>query len=273
METKEIKKHADELKLKGLTFDEEQRWLNANKSKGTMKYYDCPECLNKGFIFNKDGSALECKCMKIRKTYKYLEEDGVLDQVKKSTFDSFETKEKWQEQMKEYALEFIKSKDATLFLLGGQSGSGKSHICSAIVNELTTKEFKLARYIKWSIESKMLIALKSSGDKEKINAYIDRMEEIKQCSILYIDDLLKTPNLTKPSEAQIALAFDIIDSRYNNKNKITIISTEWGKKELVEMDEALGSRIYEMSKYGKYAISIQRRSDRNYRLKYENREL
>ena len=85
---------------------------------------------------------------------------------------------------------------------------------------------------------------------------------------MYIDDLFKTGKaddntVQKPTGADINAAFEIINYRYNNPSLLTIISSELSQDELIDIDEAIGGRIYEKST----AFSIGKNRDRNYRIK------
>ena len=86
---------------------------------------------------------------------------------------------------------------------------------------------------------------------------------LKTVKALYIDDLFKTKKKIPPTDADIMLAFEIINSRYNNKDLLTIISTERSIDDIIQYDEALGSRIYHRSK--NYCVSLV--GDPNWRLK------
>lgn len=77
--------------------------------------------------------------------------------------------------------------------------------------------------------------------------------------ILLIDDLFKG----KVNETDINIMFEIINHRYINKLPI-ICSTEYLVEEILSFDEAIGSRIYEMSKDFMFEIKGQ---ENNYRLK------
>ena len=57
--------------------------------------------------------------------------------------------------------------------------------------------------------------------------------------------------------------FDIINYRYLN-NKACIFSSEKPLLEVLNIDEAIGSRIFEMAK--NYNIEIERNISKNYRL-------
>ena len=62
--------------------------------------------------------------------------------------------------------------------------------------------------------------------------------------MLYIDDLFKG-NVTG---ADLNLAFQLINARYNDRKLITILSSELTLSEIIEQDEALGGRIYERAR-------------------------
>jgi DNA replication protein DnaC len=105
------------------------------------------------------------------------------------------------------------------------------------------------------------MSLDSEHRSEIIGAY-------KTAEILYIDDLFKVGKAAdgscNPTGADVSLAFEIINYRYIN-HLPTIISTEKTPQELVEIDEATGSRIIEMA--GGNVFSIARDAKRNYRLR------
>ena len=85
--------------------------------------------------------------------------------------------------------------------------------------------------------------------------------------VLYIDDFLKTRHGALPTDGDINLAFEIINARYNNRALRTIFSGERGLNEIMELDEALGSRIYQ--RCGKYKLKIGWGEGRNYRTREE----
>ena len=72
------------------------------------------------------------------------------------------------------------------------------------------------------------------------------MYKLKTIPVLYIDDFLKCKG--EPSTGDLNLAFELINGRYNNEKLRTIISTERSIENVLDFDEALGSRIYEKSK-------------------------
>lgn len=229
-----------------------------NSTQGKLEGYDCSECLNKGYIakiVNSSEVMAECRCMKIRSTLNRIKQSGLEKQLKSHTFKNFQTDSEWQRQMKAAAADFIKS-DAIGFFVGGQSGCGKTHICTAIVGYMI-KQGLSARYFVWREESTILKAM--VNDRE----YTKRINEFKTADVLYIDDLFKQKDI---KDADIKLAFELIDYRLRQQLK-TIISTELDEDTLIECDEALASRIMQISRG--FRMVIPRDRNKNYRLRKE----
>jgi DNA replication protein DnaC len=112
----------------------------------------------------------------------------------------------------------------------------------------------------WRSESVELKALIKEHQE-----YHYRLDELKKTPVLYIDDLWKTQQGTKPTQADVNLAFEITNHRYQDKKYCTIISCEYTTDELMKIDEAVGSRIFERSKG--YSLEIERDSAKNFRLR------
>lgn len=120
----------------------------------------------------------------------------------------------------------------------GQPGSGKTHLSIAIANQLIENHISVI-YMQYR---DVITILKQtiSNDSEVYQAQINKYKDAK---VLLIDDLFKG-SITK---SDINIMFEIANHRYLKKLP-TIISTEKTFEELLEIDEAVGSRIIEMSK-------------------------
>lgn len=240
-----------------------QRAEWANKIKGTLTGYNCELCLNRGFfmVANENGtnSTVECKCMKTRKSLKILKKSGLEDLVKESTFKKFETDVEWREEAKKLAQAYAVNSDGKWFVASGEPGSGKTHLCVAICREYMLRGVE-TRYVLWR---SLIKKLKASMNTDKYESILD---ELRMVDILYIDDFLKVGRNHVPSESDIGIAFEIINDRYNKKNSITLISTERSIEEIMYLDTALGSRIYERSR-GFYLRNEGKEKD--YRIKVE----
>lgn len=243
--------------------------LTYNSKQGDMAGYDCPKCKNKGDIaINNDNSfcVIDCDCLSIRKTIRLMEKSKLGNLLDLYSFDNYECTDDWQNEIYNTAKEFINSNNYW-FYIGGNSGIGKSHICTALAKELM-KQGKFVKYMLWLDESTTLKQTRLN-DKDKYNAL---MNEIKNAEVLYIDDFLKVGKNDTPTTADINLAMEILNYRYvkakseNNRRYITILSSERNIGEIMDFDEATGSRIVEMTKPN-YYIFISKDQNKNYRLK------
>lgn len=186
---------------------------------------------------------------------KCLEANGLDLLVRNCRFDNYKVTEPWQVKAKGVAMNYARNPDAYGWLLAcGAVGSGKTHLCSAVVGELLKKRIPVV-YMLWRQDSIQLKPSRFTDPEE----YKRLMARYKQAPVLYIDDFLKGGQ----SEADLRLAFELIDHRYRT-NARTIISTELAPDELMDVDEALGSRILEKCRGS--LIWIDRRKGRNYRL-------
>ena len=200
-----------------------------------------------------DGTiyARECQCMAKRRSLRKIKNSGLADMLLRYSFESYETPDEQRRKLKEKAVEFCKE-DSGWFYIAGRSGSGKTHVCTAICAALIDNG-KEVYYMSWRDESNALKA--SITDSE---AYEKRIRKLKAVEVLYIDDFFKGSD----TDADVRLAFEILNARYNDKKLRTIISSEKDIKELLDRDEALGGRIYERSKG-----YVFRSPEENYRLR------
>ena len=228
-----------------------------NKTEGTLNRedgYECSLCRNRGYIAKVEEDRLvvgDCRCMEARKAVRRLRRSGLKDVIRLYTFERFEAREPWQQTLKEAAMDYARNPEGW-FALCGQSGCGKTHLCTAICRELLLSG-RNVRYMLWRDE---IVRLKQGGEELQ-----DLLESFKTAQVLYIDDLFKTGD-GRPTAADINYAFEILNYRYNNPSLLTILSSELTEDELLAVDEAVGGRIYERAK----AFTIGRSREKNYRL-------
>jgi DNA replication protein DnaC len=234
----------------------------SNSLAGTLSGYDCPECKNRGYFYKViDNSmvAFECRCKEIRRNMQRIIKSGLQDKINKCTFENYITADAWQKKIKDIALDFVAEVSGNWFYIGGQSGAGKTHLCTAIASELM-KKGKSLKYMIWMDESKKL---KSNINDDFI--YSQKINELKSVDVLYIDDFFKTATSSSPTASDISIAFEIINYRYNNPNSITIISSEKSILDIIDLDEALAGRIKERTE--EYFLNIFYDTTKNYRLR------
>lgn len=201
---------------------------------------DCPICNNTGKITRRDENGClwsrDCECMPRRKSIRGITLAGLQDLVDRYTFDNYKTDTRETKAIKDKAMEFIES-DAPGFVIMGKSGSGKTHICTAITYELIMKN-KRAKYFMWRTDAAILKSMVNEGERYRME-----LQNLRDIDVLYIDDLFKG----NVSDADINLAFTLINDRYNSSRKKTIISTELDINKLASIDEAVAGRIVEMA--------------------------
>jgi len=224
---------------------EELKAATLNETEGTLTGCDCDICKNKGYIaVVKDGNIVlrDCDCMPRRRSLLRIERSGLKSTLHECTFETFQTLEKWQEEAKAKAMKYVTYHDGKWFLASGSVGGGKTHLCTAICGQFLEQGYEV-RYMLWRDE---IVKLKASvvdmGEYERL------ITPLKTVKVLYIDDFFKTERGVKPTTADINLAFEILNARYVDRKLLTIISTERTPEELLDIDEAVGSRIYERSR-------------------------
>lgn len=246
-----------------------------NQSEGDLHLtdgYDCPVCKNKGFIQKPVKSEFgywvemhyPCKCQNIRRVIKRMKQSGLSKTIKDCTFEKYEANTDWRKGIKETAIRFTQDSGSHWFFIGGQTGAGKTHLCTAICRHYLY-DGKEVRYMVWRDD---IVQLKANvTDPEQ---YARMMNEYKNADVLYVDDLFKTGKTEgdrpqKPTAADVNIAFELLNYRSNNPDLITIISSECTIMDILDIDEATGGRIVEKS--GAYAININPDRAKNYRLK------
>ena len=134
----------------------------------------------------------------------------------------------------------------------GQPGSGKTHLSLSIANVLMDKGVGVV-YMGYR---DVITQIKQNIMDEVY--YNKVMNRYKNAKVLLIDDLFKG----SISKSDINIMFELINYRYFNKLPV-IVSTELSIENLVNIDEALGSRLIEMSK--DFLVGI-RNKKLNYRI-------
>lgn len=231
----------------------------SNSTEGDLGFVDCKICLNKGYIEYLDENdyvvSKNCECMKQRKTLHLIEISGLSESLKEFTFDKFKTPNKWQEWLKKRCIEFVNQDEKKWLMIAGNTGSGKTHLCTAVMGEF----LKRSLYCLYMPFTQRSAELKQQQYRD-VEKYHEMLESLQKCDVLYIDDLF----YSEPTKADIEIAFNILDYRVK-ANKTTLISTERSFKELFEIRESTFSRIYHLC--GKFKTDIPKKQEYNYRLK------
>lgn len=245
------------------------QWFN--ESEGELNLEDgieCPKCKNKGkisFVENGFEYVKDCECMKARKTYYRLKSCGITKEtLYRYSFNNWIAKEEWQKSLLTICRNFFTDylhENKYWFIMSGQSGSGKTHICTALFQEMIKGLFLTGIYMLWNDEIPKLLSLRKSTYTDNQEKYEKIIDSYKNTDILYIDDLFKLDNRYK--EDSLSIAFEILNYRYVN-DKVTLISTEVERNMFENIDTAIWGRCFEKTKKGDYWITIVGK-EKNYR--------
>lgn len=208
--------------------------------------YLCPKCKDVEWIIDPDtNTARECECREKKIYQRILEASGISSAFLARNFSNFkiEKNPRVLGEAKNKAIKYVKDFEANIgnknnsiaFL--GQVGSGKTHLTMAIANELMKKNIGVL-YMQYR---EAIMQLKQNAMDEE--EYQRQINKYKAARVLLIDDLYKG----KTTDSDYNIMFEIINYRYLKAAPI-IISSELNTIQLLENDEAIGSRIIEMCK-------------------------
>jgi len=223
----------------------------------------CKECDSKRFVLltaeNGYQSAHNCSCLQAIIANRRFDASGMAHMRKTHRFEDFTANTPWREDLFDkatlYMLDLMAGGNGWFAMLG-QSGAGKTHLCTAICIELLNSA-KEVLYIVWN---DFVVTAKKRFDPEFGHANSQEVTRVQQAAYLYIDDLFKKA----PSQADIDIAFEIINYRAAVRLP-TIISSERSMNDLTKIDEATASRIYEMVCRNGHFVAIAPDSAKNFR--------
>lgn len=222
---------------------------------------DCKKCNNSGWVItrrdkNGDFGGGRCDCHSQRMAFIAIEKSGLKESFAIYRFNNFECRENFQTDMYNTCQKFLnqdKEGKKEFLFLGGQKGSGKTHVGTATCRALIGRGKKLFYVTHLSLMNEF---------KANINSeeYTDVLSKYSDVDVLYIDDFMKF----EPTKSDIAHSFELINRR-TVSGKTTIITSERMLDEIIEIDSALGGRIKQ--RCGMFVISIARKPGRDWRLK------
>jgi len=214
----------------------------------------------------------KCECAKLRQLNRLIKSSAITEEFQKMSFKNFSTDGvhpkviEMKSKANQYyaAFDQIKGYRQNSIMLIGQPGCGKTHLLTAISNYLIHTRQVPVLYFPYKDGMNNLAA----NNFERKNEIMDRMKEI---DVLFIDDLFKPIGGkvdVKPWQAESI--FEVVNYRYLN-NKPLLVSSELSLDDMLYIDEALTSRLFEMAQ--DFTVTIPKDMKVNYRLRkvFENR--
>lgn len=210
--------------------------------------YECDQCKDTLWVHMGGNDFKPCVCREIKQARRIIEIAGISETFNSKTIRDYIPKNEIQRCARSLAVEYVQgfteivsTRNNSLMFLG-QSGSGKTHLTIAIGNALL-KAGIAVRYMQYR-ESMTSIKQVMYDDME----YTRRMMPWKHTPVLLIDDMFKgVIRNGKANESELSIMFDLINHRYLAGNVI-LASSEYLLDQILELDEATGSRLSEMAK-------------------------
>lgn len=210
-------------------------------------HFECEKCQDTEWVMKViDGYnfATPCDCREKKVALRLMASSGIRAEDMKKGFAEFETfgesglinaKQTAARYCKDF--EQIRESRNNSLLLCGASGRGKTTLGMIVANVLLNKCVGV-RYMAYRDDMTRLKQLVTDE-----HAYDEQIYRLKTAKVLFVDDMLKG----KLTESDVNIMYEIINYRYLERLPV-IISTEKTTNELLDFDEAIGSRILEMCK-------------------------
>lgn len=115
------------------------------------------------------------------------------DLLERHTFETFQTPEPWQARAKQLAQDYAAAPNGW-FVASGASGSGKTHLCTAICRRLLD-DGRAVRYELWRETAQKIKAAALDGD-----ARSKMMEPLKNAEVLLFGKVSIAPSILQRIE-------------------------------------------------------------------------
>ena len=186
--------------------------------------FNCPECEGRGHVYVEDekgiSSLQQCKCTRLVHRLKKLNEAGIPGKFSATHFETYQGIDASQKLALRIARDFVgdygNSSQGLLFM--GRPGLGKTHLAVSVIKMLILEKgadckfvdfFQLLSDIRFGYSQNL-------SEQAIINPYV-------AAPILLIDELAKGRN----TEWELTMLDQIISSRYNAADKITLFTTNY----------------------------------------------
>lgn len=214
-----------------------------------------------------------CSCQQQQQIERLIANSQITSEFQKKGFKNFDIEGRAPiiSKMRNEALKYynnfaeIRNEMENSIALVGQVGSGKTHLLSAIANGLLQQNISVMYFPFAEVMEKM---------RENEFALKDKIvHQAQQADVWFLDDLFKpvtkmvngkTTKVPRASEWAQERMYEIINYRYLNKKPI-LLSCELDFETLLQINDAIGSRLFEMC--SSYLVTIAEDPFLNHRLR------
>ncbi|MBO5945702.1 MAG: ATP-binding protein [Clostridia bacterium] len=200
--------------------------------------YSCPACSDSGYA---DGKM--CACMREALIKENIKSSGIGHLIDKQSFDNFSTSSYGEDSefmesvlmiAKNYAYTF--GPDSKNLVLSGKTGTGKTHISTAIARVVIERGFDVL----YDSAQNIISAFEDDKFRTGYNRQGSSAEKYLDCDLLIIDDL----GTEFTTQFTVSCLYNLLNTRLN-KGLATVISTNLERQELErKYDDRLFSRIF-----------------------------
>lgn len=206
----------------------------------TDVHYTCPHCSDTGFIGTK-----MCSCFREMLITENIKSSGMGALIEKQSFDNFDlnkykdNKENYARmksnlaEAKKFAENFGKTPATILFI--GKTGTGKTHLSTAIAKAVIEKGFEVL----YDSAQNIVSAFENDKFKSGYGPYEPQGDKYLECDLLILDDL----GTEFVNQFTISCLYNLINTR-QNKGLSTLISTNLSAEDLrTKYEDRIYSRI------------------------------
>ncbi|MDH3257188.1 MAG: ATP-binding protein [Nitrospinota bacterium] len=186
--------------------------------------FKCPECEGRGHIYIEDETGIsslrECVCAGLVRRLKKVGEAGIPGKFASTKLDTYHPIHDSQKfalrQARDFVKDFGTSQQGLLFM--GRSGLGKTHLAVSVIKSLILDKGAECKFVDFfQLLSDIRFGYSQDlSEQAIINPYV-------AAPILLIDELAKGRN----TEWELTMLDQIISSRYNAADKITLFTTNY----------------------------------------------
>lgn len=239
--------------------------------------YECPKCKdNLGWLEKRPVEIgtltyhtdywVECSCAQRRLISKLFAFSEITPQMQSRNFESFKIINRPEcvasayETAKQYLEDFEENQGTqeNSIFLGGNPGSGKTHLLLAIANRLIERGVAVLYFPFVEGLDELRSEIRENGP-----GYQKKLERLQRAPVLFIDDLYKSKKGDEPTKYEVKFLFSVVNYRYLNHLPL-MISSELTIDQVLFWDDAIGSRIAQICR--KSTVHLTEGKSLNYRL-------
>ncbi len=186
--------------------------------------FECEICNGRGMVFTEDEKGISflspCVCDELKENLNRLNQSGIPGKFVNAQFETFHPMDASQKLALKIAKDFVKDfgKTDQGILFMGRPGLGKTHLAVSILKQLILDKHAECKFVDFfQLLSDIRFGYSQDlSEQAIINPYV-------HAPVLVIDELAKGRN----TEWELTMLDQIISSRYNTSDKITLFTTNF----------------------------------------------